>query len=159
MSLFVVTKVKPGFFKFENSEDCRRVYNLLMNKIDLEGELSLACVEKVIRDTVRWRYDSGHFPFSTNDYIPRIQEDDIVMREYSDTYATIYIKGYNEEDETPEKTIKEFADELQEEFLVLLKKWSKENPHLRSDLKNMTVVINVTDGGVSKPKIYNEVKE
>lgn len=158
MALYTVTKVKKAFYRFESASDCKDFYDLLMEKINWHGTVSLSYVERLLRENFRWKYDSGReSTWSTDDYIPRIQRDDVIYREFSDTYATIYINGYNDED-PKEKTMQDFRSALQEDFLTLLKKWSKENPHLREELKDVTIILTVNNGGVSKPKIFNEVK-
>lgn len=153
-----VVKKSPSLFQFSDDYQANRFYTILKDRLKYSRR-SMVDIEKMLMDMYGTKYDSGSFSPSWREWSHMVRPDDVILRVYSSSYATIYFKGIDAENE-PEATLKDFKNELKASISNCIRDFAKAHPNFDMDqINDVYCMLKIQDVAVKKVIIFDEVKD
>ena len=138
-------------YEFNDAYQCR----LFANKIDrllVEGKMSLNDLDREAKNFFGSGYSSEKgIDVSWRDYAHNISSNDISVRIWSDTYATMNIKI---PDSSHEPTIEDFKQDLDTVLKKLMDQYK--GSKLSKQLDETIIVLKIDNGRVVKENMFKE---
>lgn len=154
----LIIKKNCDLIEFHDSYQANRFYSIL--KSHLKGKsMSMVDVDRLLMETYGNKYDSGEFKPTWRDWGHTIKADDIILRSYSEDYATLYFKGVEQAARKP-VTMKDFKAELKDKITLAVSTFVRDNPDFDATLiDDVMYMIQVKDLKATKILVVKEVEE